>query len=150
MRPFVEKSLSEEMRRAYGRVIKEFFLFHRSIEPTEIKPMDVIRWRDSLITNKKSAATVSFKLSVLRSLFEYLKASGLVQNNLALSKLVTPPKLSEDLRGRALTVKEVNYLLSGPDQEESEGARDYAILLTLLRIGLRVAEVCGLKSSSIK
>ena len=150
VRPFVEKSLSEETRRAYGRVIKEFFLFHRNIEPVEIKPMDVIRWRDSLIEKKKSAATVSFKLSVVRSLFEYLKADGFVANNPALSKLVTLPKLSEDLRGRALTVKEVNYLLAGPDREKPEGARDYAILWTLLRTGLRVAEVCSLKSSSIK
>jgi integrase/recombinase XerD len=150
VRPFVEKSLSEETRRTYGRVIKEFFLFHRTIEPVEITPIDVIRWRDSLIEKKKSAATVSFKLSVVRSLFEYLKAGGFVSNNPALSKLVTPPKLSEDLRGRALTVKEVNYILSGPDREKPEGARDYAILLILLRTGLRVAEVCSLKSSSIK
>ena len=54
------------------------------------------------------------------------------------------------MRGRALTVKEVNYLLAGPDREKTEGARDYAILLTLLRTSLRVAEVCSLKSSSIK
>jgi site-specific recombinase XerD len=150
LRPFIEKSLSAETRRAYGRVIKEFFLFHRPIEPVEIKPLDVIRWRDSLIENKKSAATVSFKLSVVRSLFEYLKAAGLVRNNPALTKLVPPPKLSEDLRGRALTVKEVNYILSGPDKEKAEGARDYAILLMLLRTGLRVAEICSLKASSIK
>jgi integrase/recombinase XerD len=150
VRPFIEKSLSAETRRAYGRVIKEFFLFHKTVELIEIKPMDVIRWRDSMIESKRSAATVSFKLSVVRSLFEYLKAGGFVQNNPALSKLVTPPKLSEDLRGRALTVKEVNYILSGPDREKPEGARDYAILLTLLRTSLRVAEVCGLKSSSIR
>ena len=150
VRPFVEKSLSAETRRAYGRVIKEFFLFHKTLEPVEVKPIDVIRWRDSLVENKKSAATVSFKLSVVRSLFEYLKAGGFVQNNPALTKLVPPPKLSEDLRGRALTVKEVNYILSGPDKEKPEGARDYAILLMLLRTGLRVAEICSLKSSSIK
>ena len=69
VRPFIEKSLSAETRRAYGRVIKEFFLFHKTVEPAEIKPMDVIRWRDSMIASKKSAATVSFKLSVVRSLF---------------------------------------------------------------------------------
>ena len=150
VRPFIEKSLSSETRRAYGRVIKEFFSFHKNVEPVEVKPIDVIRWRDSLIENKKSAATVSFKLSVVRSLFEYLKAGGFVQNNPALTKLVPPPKLSEDLRGRSLTVKEVNYILSGPNQEKPEGARDYAILLMLLRTGLRVAEICSLKSSSIK
>lgn len=150
LRPFIEKSISAETRRAYGRVIKEFFHFQKSIEPAEIKPIDVIRWRDSLIENKKSAATVAFKLSVVRSLFEYLKAAGLVQNNPALTKLVTTPKLSEDLRGRSLSVKEVNYVLAGPDREKTDGARDYAILLTLLRTSLRVAEVCSLKSSSIK
>jgi integrase/recombinase XerD len=149
-KPFIEKSISAETRRAYGRIIKEFFRFQKYTEPSEIKPLDVIRWRDSLIENKKSAATVSFKLSVVRSLFEYLKASGFVQNNPALTKLVTPPKLSEDLRGRALTIKEVRYILSGPDKEKTEGARDYAILLTLLRTSLRVAEACSLKLSSIR
>lgn len=149
VRPFIEKSLSAETRRAYGRVIREFFLFHKNLELVEIKPIDVIHWRDSLIENKKSAATVSFKLSVIRSLFEYLKAGGFVQHNPALAKLVTPPKLSENLRGRALSIKEVNYMLSGPDKGKPSGARDYAILLTLLRSGLRVAEVCNLKSSSI-
>jgi len=150
LRPFIEKSISAETRRAYGRVVREFFAFNKTVEPSEIKPIDVIRWRDSLIENKKSAATVSFKLSVIRSLFEYLKAGGFVQNNPALTKLVAPPKLSEDLRGRALSVKEVNYILAGPDREKPEGARDYAILLTMLRTSLRVAEVCSLKSSSIK
>jgi integrase/recombinase XerD len=149
-KPFIEKSVSAETRRAYGRVVKEFFRFQKYTEPSEIKPIDVIRWRDFLIENKKRAATVSFKLSVIRSLFEYLKAGGYLQNNPALTKLVTPPKLSEDLRGRALTVKEVRYILSGPNREKPEGARDYAILLTLLRTSLRVAEVCSLKSSSMR
>jgi Site-specific recombinase XerD len=149
-RPFVEKSLSAETRRAYGRVVREFFRFQGFKDPAEITPADVIRWRDSLIAKKKSFATVSFKLSVIRSLFEYLKAGGFLVNNPATTKLVTPPKPSEDLRGRALSVREVNYLLSGPDREKPEGARDYALLLTLLRTGLRAAEVCNLKTSSIK
>ena len=77
VRPFIEKSLSDETRRAYGRVVKEFFAFHRHLDPIEVKPLDVIRWRDSLVAAKKSPATVSFKLSVVRSLFEYLKAGSL-------------------------------------------------------------------------
>ena len=90
VRPFIEKSLSSETRRAYGRIVKEFFTFHRFAEPSAIKPIDVIRFRDSLIEKKKSAATVAFKLSVVRSLFEYLKAADYVTSNPALTKLVTP------------------------------------------------------------
>lgn len=150
IKPFVEKSLSKETRRAYGRVIKEFFGFHRFKRPEDITPADVIRWRDSLISGKKANSTVSFKLSVIRSLFEYLRVGGFVSNNPALTKLVAAPKPSEDLRGRALTVKEVGYILAGPDREKPEGARDYAILLTLLRTSLRVSELASLKTSSIK
>lgn len=149
-RPFIEKSLSTETRRAYSRVIKEFFRFHSFLRPEEITPADVIQWRDSLIANKKASSTVAFKLSVIRSLFEYLRVGGFVRNNPALTKLVPSPKPAEDLRGRALTVKEVGYILAGPDREKAEGARDYAILLTLLRTSLRVAELCSLKTSSIK
>ena len=63
---------------------------------------------------------------------------------------VRPPAQSEDLRGRALTNSEVNYLLAGPDQITAEGSRDYALILLMLRTSLRVSEACSLRSSSIK
>jgi site-specific recombinase XerD len=44
----------------------------------------------------------------------------------------------------------VRYLLIGPDQEKPEGARDYALMLVMLRLSMRVAEVCSLRASSIK
>jgi Site-specific recombinase XerD len=89
-------------------------------------------------------------LSVIRSFFEYLKAAGVVPLNPASTKLVSPPELPTEPAGRALTAKEVRYLLSGPDREKAEGARDYALMLVMLRLSLRVAEVCALRASSIK
>ena len=147
---FSQRSVSEETRRAYRRVVLEFFRFTNNPHPAEITPADVQHWRDQLITDKKSAATVSFKLSVIRSLFDYLKIAGIVSSNPALAKLVHPPKLPEGLRGRALTAKEVGYVLAGPDCSKPEGARDYALLLLMLRTSLRVAEACSLKASSIR
>jgi integrase/recombinase XerD len=44
----------------------------------------------------------------------------------------------------------VRYLLSGPDREKPEGARDYALILVMLRLSLRVSEVCSLRASSVK
>jgi len=147
---FSQRSVSEETRRAYRRVVLEFFRFTNNRHPAEITPADVQRWRDQLITDKKSASTVAFKLSVIRSLFDYLKIAGIVSSNPALAKLVQPPKLPEGLRGRALTPKEVGYVLAGPDRSKPEGARDYALLLLMLRTSLRVAEACSLKASSIR
>jgi integrase/recombinase XerD len=146
--PFCEKSLSEETRRAYRRVIKEFFLFVKGIHPTLVTPEHVLAWRESLKDGRKSA-TVSFKLTVVRSFFEYLRAAGHVQLNPASTRLVSPPAASDEMKGRALTAKEVRYLLSGPDRSKPVGARDYALMLVMLRLGLRVSEACSLKASSV-
>jgi site-specific recombinase XerD len=147
---FCERSISEETRRAYRRVVKEFFLFIGSRHPSEITSQDVQRWRDRLLTQKKSASTVALKLSIIRSLFDYLQVGGYVNRNPALAKLVPVPAVTEDLRGRALTAKEVRYLLSGPDREKATGARDYALLLLMLRTSLRVTEACTLRLSQVK
>jgi integrase/recombinase XerD len=148
--PFVNKSVSEETRRAYRKAVADFFQFIGGRHPTEVVPNDVLRWRDHLRAGRKRPATVSFKLSVIRSFFEYLKAAGVIPLNPASTKLVTPPELPTEPSGRALTSKEVRYLLMGPDREKPQGARDYALMLIMLRLSMRVAEVCSLRASSIK
>jgi integrase/recombinase XerD len=147
---FCARSISEETRRAYRRVVREFFSYFRLRDPSAIQPEDVISWRDSLIANGKSAATVTFKLSVIRSCFDYLRLEGYVARNPASTKYVLPPAVSEELRGRALSPKEVRNLLAGPDRNCPEGARDFALLLMMVRLSLRVAEVCSLKASAIR
>ena len=148
--PFVNKSVSEATRRAYGRAVREFFQSAGMKHPSEVVPNDVLLWRDKLRSQKKSATTVAFKLSVIRSFFEYLKAAGAIPRNPASTKLVSPPELPSEPAGRALSAKEVRYLLSGPNREKSEGARDYALMLVMLRLSLRVSEVCSLRASSVR
>lgn len=149
-RPFIEKSLSAETRRAYARVIREFFRFVNDLHPSQVTPEHVLRWRDTLRTKKSKSATVSFKLSVVRSFFAYLQAGGVVPLNPAATRLVPPPEVPSESAGRALTAKEVRYLLAGQERSTAAGARDYALLLVMLRLGVRVSEACSLKRSSIK
>jgi site-specific recombinase XerD len=147
---FCNKSVSEETRRAYRRVTRDFFQFVGGIHPNLVTPEHVLRWRDHLRYKRKKPATISFNLSVVRSLFEYLKAGDHVLRNPASTRLVPPPEVADEPSGRALTAKEVRYLLSGPDRSKPEGARDYALLLLMLRLGVRVSEACSLRASSIK
>lgn len=149
-RPFIFKSLSEETRRSYQRVITEFFRANSFRHPAEIAPMDVLRWRDRMVRDGRRPATVATKLAVIRSFFEYLRAAGVVALNPASTKLVPAPPLPADGAGRALTPKEVRYLLSGPDRETATGARDYALLMVMLRTSVRVSEVTSLRVSSLK
>jgi integrase/recombinase XerD len=147
---FLLRSTSENTRQAYQRAIVEFSRFigkHLSL----VEPGDVLRWRDSLLHHGQSNQTVAAKLSALRSLYGYiLKAiPGLLEQNPADSVLVPPPKISNALKGRALTPQEVRHILVSPDRSRPEGARDYALMLLMLRLSVRVSEVGKIKQSSI-
>ena len=149
-RDFYEKSVSLHTRRAYQRVLKEFFTTVGGLHPKEVIPRHVLAWRELLIKKKQKPNTVAFKLSVIRSFFAYLVSGGGIALNPADSKLVPPPAIPDDLAGRALVSKEVRRLLAGPDRRDVTGSRDYAMLLTFLRLGLRISEVCILRSSSMQ
>ena len=147
--PFIQKSLSEETREAYRRAIRQFFMEVGGLHPTEITSEHVLRYRDGLIRDRRRPATIAAKLSVIRSFFAYLHAAGVIALNPASTKLVPPPALPTSHAGRALTPKEVRHLLASPDKRKPEGARDYALLLVMLRLSLRLSEVCNLRRSSI-
>ena len=49
-----------------------------------------------------------------------------------------------------LTEEEAQAILRVPDRRTIQGKRDYAITLTLLTMGLRKAEICGLKVGDLK
>lgn len=147
---FAERSTSAETRRAYTRVVREFFTSAGNIPPQAIESTHVRAWRDTLTRRRQKAATVSFKLAVVRAFFGYLIALGLIDKNPADTKFVLPPALPEDMTGRALTSEEVRKVLAGPDRRKPEGARDYALLLGMLRLGVRVSEVCSFKASDLR
>ncbi len=148
--PFIYKSVSNETRAAYKRGIKEFFAVVGGRHPAEVTPEHVINYRDGLQARGRKPATVCTKLSIVRSFFDYLLADGIVARNPASTRFVTPPQLPTAPGGRSLTSKEVRYLLSGPDQKTTTGARDYAMIVVMVRLSLREAEVASLRASGVK
>jgi site-specific recombinase XerD len=161
---WVARSLSSATRTSYRSVVKEFASYiARPV--VEAGSDDVRRWRDHLLARGRRPSTVAHRLAVLRSLFRYLQADGFVSRNPAVTELVPPPSLPDEQAGRALTPKQVMYLLAGPrrmtldeakrlrtppDPRIVASTRDYAILLVLARLGIRVAEACSLKVSSMR
>ncbi len=155
IRSFVLKSSSVETRRTYRNTLIEFGRFYEKRKNqtmifSKVTFEDVRIWRDYLIVEGKRPHTISTKLAIIRSLFEYGRALGVFERNPASAKLVPPPKKPKHSPGRALTPKEVMSLLLWFKPETLLGARDYALVLIMLRLSLRVSEVCGLKVSSIK
>ena len=148
---FLNRSISDNTRDAYRRAILEFHRFagRHLLTVTE---REVLAWRDSLLHHGQSNQTVASKLSAVRSLYAYLGKvyPDQLTVNPADAQLVPPPKIPNALKGRALTPKEVQHLLVGPDRDTPEGARDYALMLLMLRLSLRVSEAGSVRRSSIE
>jgi site-specific recombinase XerD len=149
LQAFNERSNSKETRRAYARVAREFFQYFNWRHPQTISSEEIAEWRDKLKEKRAKPATVAFKLSVVRCLYEYLREEGFVSTNPAITRKVPPPALKEDLRGRYLSPLDVQRLLAGPDRSRTEGARDYALMLLMVRTSMRVSEACGVRVSGM-
>jgi site-specific recombinase XerD len=84
----------------------------------------------------------------LRSFFGFALAEGLIDRPLA-SAVPSAARWSGAGLPRSLTPRQVNALLASCDRRTPTGRRDYAILVLLVRLGLRAAEVAALRLDDI-
>ncbi len=93
-----------------------------------------------------SPATTARKIATLRSFYKWMQRRGYVETNPML--LIRTPKQTKRLP-KAITVEQVEKLLSTPDNRETLGARDRAILETLYSTGVRVSELVDLNRNDM-
>jgi len=95
-----------------------------------------------------SAGSAQFFVVALRSFLRYCHLTGLIGTDMSGAALpVTGRRRSVLPRG--LTSKQARALLSTCDRRTARGRRDYAVLVLLLRLGLRSREVAALQLEDI-
>jgi site-specific recombinase XerD len=148
---FINKSNSELTRKNYLSNLPQFILFSGKKDALEVQVEDVLAWRASMEKREMAPSTISTKLATLSTLFEYFRDYGIINRNPATTKLVPRPEQPlQSPKGRALSVKEVRYLLYIINRDNPVDLRDSAIIYAILRLSLRVSEICHLKISDIK
>ncbi|MFM9179809.1 MAG: tyrosine recombinase XerC [Phycisphaerales bacterium] len=95
---------------------------------------------------KYSAATMARKIATLRSFHKWMERKGLAATNPMV--LIRTPKQAKRLP-KAISVEQIERLLSAPDDTEVLGARDRAILETLYSTGIRVSEVVAINRGDL-
>jgi site-specific recombinase XerD len=111
----------------------------------DLSPELIGRFLDMIERERRNGArTRNLRLTAIRSFFRYaaLEApehAGLIQRVLAI-----PPKRCERKIVGFLTQAEAAAILAAIDQSSWCGRRDYALLLTTMQTGLRLAEVTSL------
>ena len=93
-----------------------------------------------------SAATMARKIATLRSFYKWLARRSLIGSNPML--LIRSPKQSKRLP-KAISPEQVEKLMSAPDDSNTLGARDRAILETLYSTGIRVSELVDLDRQNL-
>jgi integrase/recombinase XerC len=103
---------------------------------------DLLRSYLAFLADKKySPATMARKIATLRSFYKWALKHGYVPTNPM--TLIRTPRQNKRLP-RAITVDQIERLLSAPDDNDTLGARDRAMLETLYSTGIRVSELVDL------
>lgn len=152
---WLTRSPSAETRDGYSRDLFQFLDFAGVPSETweklsDIRPATVAAFRDHLLAAGQTNTTVGRKLSVIRSLYTYLRAYGYTGANPADTAFVAAPVAPRDGKTVAITPEDCRRLLDVPSATSPEGVRDRAILAALAFTGCRVGEVCRLRVGDLK
>ncbi|MEL6328652.1 MAG: site-specific tyrosine recombinase/integron integrase [Planctomycetota bacterium] len=93
-----------------------------------------------------SAATMARKIATLRSFYKWAASRRLAPTNPM--TLIRSPRQAKRLP-KAISIEQVERLLSAPPEGEVLGRRDRAMLETLYSTGVRVSELVGLDISDL-
>ena len=115
------------------------------IDPGSLRPADVIGFMEHVLTTARRDKTVA---THVRIFLQYLFGCGATATNLALSVPKTAKVWGARLT-RHLSPDGVEAVLACVRDNPRHGARDYAMLLLMARLGLRAAEVIAIQLDDI-
>ena len=159
-----ERHFSPYTARCYGADLRQFceYLAGDSVGPEQVIPdhllpiveeklhttdaMTVRGFLAHLDSFGYSPATTARKIATLRSFYKWMLKKGNVDTNPML--LIRTPKQTKRLP-KAIGVEQIEALLAAPDNRETLGARDRAILETLYSTGVRVSELVDLNRNDL-
>jgi integrase/recombinase XerD len=152
---WLTRTPSAETRDGYSRDLYQFLDFAGVPNGeweilAQIRPGIVSSWRDHLLERGLTNAAIGRKLSVIRSLFGYLRKYGYTGPNPADTAFVAAPPVPRDGKTVAISPEECRKLLDFPTNETPEGIRDRAMLAVLAYTGCRVGELTRLRIGDYK
>lgn len=123
------------------------FLEVVGLDSAELTAAAVVSYVGSTCVGK-AVGTAKLELTALRSLLRFLHVSGQVEADLSAAVLGAAGWRDAGVP-KGLTEAELAALLGACDRERPAGRRDLALVLLLVRLGLRRAEVAGLRLDDI-
>ena len=143
-----EKRFANNTIEAYTGDIESFLLFVSARGITNLDNVDIVvihRYLETARQRRISHRTNARRISAIKTFFSYLEQEDVVSANPFFS--IDLPKSGRTLP-KALTVDEVNQLLTPPASSTPLTMRNVAMIYLLYSTGLRVTELVGLPLTS--
>ena len=142
------KNLSRYTLRNYTSDLRHLFDFldEREASVASVDRLLLREYLSSLVASGLASASVTRKVSTLRSFYRYLRAENMLESDPMLG--VRGPRREQRLPN-FLTQEQIETLIAAADQETPQGLRNRAILELLYASGLRVSEIVGIDVGSV-
>jgi integrase/recombinase XerD len=143
----VRRGLARETVRGYCNTARAFLADReRIVGELALAALDVAAINEYMLRASRRGSVCSTKVAVtgLRSLLRFLHLEGLIDRDLAVA---VPSVAKWQLASlvKALDASSVARLLGSCDRATAVGRRDFAVLMLLSRLGLRIGEVAALR-----
>lgn len=148
MQDFIGQFISTQTQKAYLTDLKFFFDFMKSgnvfiTHPNQIQGHHFQFYRDKLISDNYSSATINRKLVAIRSFIKWAMASKLIDYNpLDVVKL---PKVQTETPTLAFDDQEVLQMINAPDLTTKKGQMNRIAMILLFSLGLRRSELVNIR-----
>lgn len=145
----VERNLSENTVSAYERDVGGYLKFLKAESPGDLempRPAGVTGYMKNMHDNNISARSLRRKLSAIRMFYRYLVQHGTCKKDP--TENIEIPAIGRPLP-KVLSGRDVTELLSRPDTNSREGARDSAMMALLYATGMRVSELVKIKVADV-
>ena len=124
--------------RTYRGSLKQWFIYLRQNQIIQPTAETVRQYRDHLQVTGKKATTVKNYIIAVKRFFAWTEEAGLYPN---IAKFIKSGYLSKSFKKDYLTGSQARQILNHVDRSTLKGKRDYAMLVTMLTMGLRTIEV---------
>lgn len=129
---------SKNTVRTYRGSLKQWFLYLRENQIVQPTAETVRQYRDQLQKDGKKATTVKSYIIAVKRFFSWTEEAGLYPN---VAKHIKSGHISKNFKKDYLTGSQARQILNSIDRSTVKGKRDYAMLVTMLTMGLRTIEV---------
>ena len=146
----LERGLSVNTSEAYKADLETFVTYLGGVGIDSINDVTreiIMDYLESERARGISVNTVSRRLVAIKVFFKFLQQEGLLSKNV--TEVMESPRLWRILPD-TLSIREVERLLAAPEGDEKIAIRNRAILELLYGAGLRVSELCYLKTGDVK